>query len=275
MTAATNAASPDHTGDRAAGAAPGGPLDWHTINWRQVQRTVRRLQARIVQATQAGRWGKVQALQHLLTHSFSGRALAVRRVTENRGKNTPGVDRQRWNTPEKKAAAIARLRQRGYRPLLLRRVYVPKSTGTKMRPLGIPTMVDRAMQTLYLQALDPVAEVLADPNSYGFRLARSPADAIAQCFTVLGNRYAPQWIFEGDIRACFDRISHGWLVAHIPMEKHILQQWLKAGYIEKHSLHPTDEGSPQGGPISPVVVLPDVWDNSAVPGSSCTLLPAG
>lgn len=253
MTAATNTASPDHTGDQAAGAAPSGPLDWHTINWRQVQRTVRRLQARIVQATQAGRWGKVQALQHLLTHSFSGKALAVRRVTENRGKNTPGVDRQRWNTPEKKAAAIARLRQRGYRPLPLRRVYVPKSTGTKMRPLGIPTMVDRAMQTLYLQALDPVAEVLADPNSYGFRLARSPADAIAQCFTVLGNRYAPQWIFEGDIRACFDRISHDWLVAHIPMEKRILQQWLKAGYIEKHSLHPTDEGSPQGGPISPVL----------------------
>jgi RNA-directed DNA polymerase len=95
----------------------------------------------------------------------------VRRVTENQGKNTPGVDQVRWNTPEQKAAAIRTLRQRGYQPQPLRRVYVPKGTGTKMRPLSIPTMTDRAMQTLYLLALDPVAEVLADPNSYGFRLA--------------------------------------------------------------------------------------------------------
>jgi RNA-directed DNA polymerase len=253
MTAGLPTVARDDPGNQTAGAASREPQDWHAINWRRVQRTVRRLQARIVQATKAGRWGKVHALQHLLTHSYSGKALAVRRVTENRGNRTPGVDHQRWTTPEQKEAAIARLRQRGYRPLPLRRVYVPKRTGTKMRPLGIPALVDRAMQTLYLLALDPVAEVLSDPNSYGFRVARSPADAIAQCFTVLGNRYAPQWIFEGDIHACFDRISHDWLVTHIPMDKRILRQWLKAGYIEKHSLHPTDEGSPQGGPISPVL----------------------
>lgn len=203
MMAAT-AAGATASDDRTAGAASHDPEHWHATDWYRAHRTVRRLQARIVQATQQGRWGKVTALQRLLTHSHSGKALAVRRVTENQGKNTPGVDRVRWNTPEKKAAAVRALRRRGYRPLPLRRVYVPKSTGTALRPLGIHAMTDRAMQSLYLLALDPVAEVLADPNSYGFRVARAPADAIAQCFIVLSNRFAPQWILEGDIRACFD-----------------------------------------------------------------------
>jgi len=240
-------------GDLAAGAASHDEIEWHAIEWQKAHRIVRRLQARIVQATQQGRWGKVHALQHLLTHSFSGKVLAVRRVTENQGKNTPGVDRVHWNTPAKKTAAIHTLRQRGYHPQPLRRVYVPKGTGGKMRPLGIPTMTDRAMQTLYLLALDPVAEVLADANSYGFRVARSPADAIAQCFTVLGNRFAPQWILEGDLRDCCDRNSHEWLLAHVPLDKAMLRKWLKAGYLEKQILHPTEKGSPQGGPISPVL----------------------
>ena len=122
MTGATNTTVPRAGIGVAPGAAPHPPTDWHAIPWRQVEREVRRLQARMVQATQAGRWGKVRALQHLLTHSFSGKALAVRRVTENRGKNTPGVDHVRWNTPHQKAAAIHSLRQRGYRPLPLRRV---------------------------------------------------------------------------------------------------------------------------------------------------------
>ncbi len=143
-------------------------MDWHTINWQKVHQNVRRLQARIVKATQSGRWGKVKALQHLLTHSFSSKALAVRRVTENQGKRTPGVDGKTWNTPVKKATAIQTLTQRGYQPQPLRRVYIPKSNGKK-RPLGIPCMIDRAMQALYLLALDPIAETVADPNSYGFR----------------------------------------------------------------------------------------------------------
>ncbi len=255
MTASTDAITPAVAVAPGAGAASRDAMEWHAIDWLKAYRIVRRLQARIVQATQQGRWGKVKALQRLLTHSHSGKALAVRRVTENQGKNTPGVDRVRWNTPEKKAAAVRALRRRGYRPLPLRRVYVPKSTGTAMRPLGIPAMTDRAMQSLYLLALDPVAEVLADPNSYGFRVARAPADAIAQCFIVLSNRFAPQWIREGDIRACFDRISHAWLVAHVPMDTAILRLWLKAGYMEKRILHPTDEGSPQGGPCTPPTIV--------------------
>ena len=103
---------------------------WHTINWYAVHRTVRRLQARIVKAVQAGRWGKVRALQHLLTHSFSGKALAVRRVTENDGRKTPGVDGILWDTPVKKTRALEELRQRGYRAQPLRRIYIPKTSGT-------------------------------------------------------------------------------------------------------------------------------------------------
>ena len=227
---------------------------WHTINWYAVHRTVRRLQARIVKAVQAGRWGKVRALQHLLTHSFSGKALAVRRVTENDGRKTPGVDGILWDTPVKKTRALEELRQRGYRAQPLRRIYIPKTSGTnRWRPLSIPTMHDRAMQALYLLALDPIAETLGDPNSYGFRRERSPADAMEQCFNVLARQHAPQWILEGDIRACFDAFSHAWLGAHIPMERAVLQKWLQAGFMDKHVLSPTEAGVPQGGICSPVI----------------------
>src|SRR5213078_4916250 len=128
----------------------------------------------------------------------------------------------------------------------------PKKNGKK-RALGIPVMKCRAMQALYLLALDPIAETTADPNSYGFRPGRSTADAIAQCFGLLARRDSPQWILEGDIKACFDRISHEWLLAHIPMDKTILRKWLKAGFIDKHVLHATEEGTPQGGICSPVI----------------------
>jgi RNA-directed DNA polymerase len=234
-----------------AGALSHPAVDWHAINWHSAQHGVRRLQARIVKATQDMRWGKVKALQHLLTHSFSGKAIAVKVVTENSGKRTPGVDHIVWNTPAKKEAAVHDLKQRGYQALPLRRLYIPKANG-KMRPLGIPTMKDRAMQALYLLALDPVAESTADPNSYGFRKDRSTADAIAQCFITLGKKHSPQWILEGDLKACFDEISHSWMLAHIPMDKTILRKWLQAGFIDQHTLHPTEAGTPQGGVISPV-----------------------
>src|SRR6201993_507659 len=122
-----------------AGAAFHGVTDWHAIDWESANHTVRRLQARIVKATKEKRWGKVKALQRLLTHSFSGKALAVRRVTENQGKNTPGVDKDLWDTPEKKAHAVQTLKQRGYHPQPLRRMYIPKSNH-KLRPLSIPSM---------------------------------------------------------------------------------------------------------------------------------------
>jgi RNA-directed DNA polymerase len=238
--------------ENTAGAISDEEMNWHDIDWEKVHRNVRRQQVRIVKAIQEGRWGKVQSLQHLLTRSFSGRALAVKRVTENKGKNTPGVDGVLWNTPKKKMQAVHELRVTGYRPQPLRRVYIPKSNQQK-RPLGIPCMKDRAMQALFLLALDPVAETLADPNSYGFRKERCPADAIEQCFIILGNQHSAEWILEGDIRACFDNISHEWLLENIPMERTILEKWLKAGYMEEHLLFPTETGTPQGGIASPVL----------------------
>ena len=235
-----------------AGAPPRLEVEWHQIDWYRAHQEVRRLQARIVKATQEGRWGKVQALQRLLTRSFSGKALAVKRVTENQGKRTPGVDGETWDTPHKKVQGIQRLRARGYHPHPLRRIYIPKNNG-RMRPLGIPAMSDRAMQMLHLLALDPIAETTGDKNSYGFRRERSTADAIEACFNELSQSYDPQWILEGDIKSCFDRISHAWFLAHIPMEKAMLRKWLKAGFIEKNALTPTEEGTPQGGPLSPVI----------------------
>jgi RNA-directed DNA polymerase len=226
---------------------------WHQINWSRVQRQVRRLQARIVKAHQEGKPGKVKALQRLLTHSFSGKALAVRRVTENQGKRTAGVDGVTWQTPAQKAQALQALRQRGYHPRPLRRIYIPKANGKK-RPLGIPTMQDRAMQALYLLALNPLAECTADPTSYGFRPHRCTADAVVYLHIVLSNAQgAPSWILEGDITSCFDRISHQWLLTHIPLERNILKKWLKAGYMENGGFQATEEGTPQGGIISPVL----------------------
>ena len=236
-----------------AGAVPDLATDWQAIDWHQVSRTVRRLQARIVKAIQEGRWTKAKALVYLLTHSFAGRALAILRVTDNSGAKTPGVDGQTWNTPAAKTRAFSILRRHGYRPQPLRRVYIPKSNGTQ-RPLGIPTMTDRAMQALYLHGLDPIAETLADTHSYGFRRERCCADALTHCFGALGHaKKRAAWILEGDIKACFDRISHDWLLEHIPMDKELLRKWLKAGYLEKHALFATTEGTPQGGIISPVL----------------------
>jgi RNA-directed DNA polymerase len=186
-----------------AGAISHKATNWHDIEWGKVHRQVRRLQARIVKATQEGRWGKVRSLQRLLTRSFSGKALAVKRVTENQGKHTPGVDGVIWDTPKKKMHAVHQLNPRGYRPQPLRRVYIPKNKD-RLRPLSIPVMKDRAMQALFLLALDPVAETLADPNSFGFRKARCQADAIAQCFINLGRKHMAEWILEGDIKSCYD-----------------------------------------------------------------------
>jgi len=227
--------------------------DWASIDWNKARAYVKKLQMRIVKTQQEGHYSKVKTLQWLLTHSFYAKALAVKRVTSNRGKNTAGVDHELWLTPEAKFKAINKLKRRGYRPQPLKRVYIPKKNG-KLRPLSIPTMTDRAMQTLYMFALEPLAETYGDPNSYGFRIGRSTHDAIEQCFTDLNKGKSPEWILEGDIKGCFDHISHEWLMENIPMDTQVLQKWLKCGFVDTKQLFPTEEGTPQGGTISPTLM---------------------
>lgn len=234
-------------------ASPGIATCWEAIDWQKALAYVKKLQVRIVKAQKEGHYSKVKSLQWLLTHSFYAKALAVKRVTSNQGKRTSGVDHELWLTPQAKFNAISKLNRRGYHPQPLRRHYIPKKNG-KMRPLGIPTMTDRAMQTLYKFSLEPIVETYADPNSYGFRIGRSTHDAIERCFTDLNKGKSPEWILEGDIKGCFDHISHEWLLENIPMDTQILEKWLKCGYVETRKLFPTDEGAPQGGTISPTLM---------------------
>lgn len=236
----------------AAVSAISHPEGWHAIQWRHHHRQVRKLQVRIAKATSDKQWRRVKSLQRMLVRSFSAKALAVKRVTENPGRRTPGVDGQTWSTPESKWKAIFHLSRTGYKPLPLRRIYIPKSNG-KSRPLGIPAMRDRAMQALWLLALDPVAESTSDRNSYGFHQLRSTADATGQIFICLGNKNTAEWVLEGDIKGCFDNISHDWLLENIPMDRQILRKWLKAGFMDKGLLLATGSGTPQGSPISPVL----------------------
>lgn len=226
---------------------------WSNIVWRKVIQQVSRLQRRIAKAVKEGRWGKVKALTYLVSKSYYAKLLAVFRVNTNKGGEIPGVDGIVWRNDVDKIKAVRSLKTRGYSPKPLRRVYILKRNGKK-RPLSIPTMHDRAMQSLLAIALDPIAETTADSNSYGFRRKRSCADAIAQCFISLCQKSSAQWVFEADIKSCFDQISHDWILEHIPLDKSILQKWLKAGFMEEKKLFPTAKGTPQGGIISPTIM---------------------
>jgi len=237
---------------KITGAAPHVGKHWKAIDWQKAKAEVKRLQMRIAKAMREGKTNRIKALQWLLSHSFSAKLLAVQRVSSNKGARTPGVDGVLWNTPTKKMQGVLSLKRKGYRALPLKRIEIPKSNNKK-RPLGIPTMKDRAMQALYLLTLEPIAETTADHNSYGFRLYRACRDAIGQCFCALAKSYSPKWVFDADITACFDGIDHSWLLANIPLDKQILAQWLKCGYIQHKHLFPTRSGTPQGGIISPTL----------------------
>lgn len=228
-------------------------VKWNQINWEQAETYINRLQIRIVKATLEGKWRLVKRFQYLITHSFYGRAIAVKRVISNKGKNTPGVDGVVWKTDNAKEEAIQSLETKRFMVSPLRRIYIEKFGKKEKRPLGIPTMFDRAMQALQLLGLEPIAETTADTVSFGFRKYRGAHDAKEYAFSILCRKDSPQWILEGDIKGCFDNISHQWLLENIPMEKRTLRQFIKSGYIFEGTLYPTSEGTPQGGVISPTL----------------------
>ena len=226
---------------------------WNRIDWAKAEKTVNRIQTRIVKAVESGKSGLVKRLQYLLAHSFSAKALAIRRVTSSHGKRTPGVDGVVWKAQKEKYEAIFQLNDVGYHPKALRRIYIEKPGKKEKRPLSIPAMKDRAMQALYLQTLAPVAETQADKTSFGFRENRSTADAMQYAFLRLSRKTSPQWVVEGDIKGCFDNINHQWLLDHVPMDSDILSKFLKADYSYGNRLFPTTQGAAQGGVISPTL----------------------
>ncbi len=224
---------------------------WEDIDFSVAAKNIRKLQLRIALAHREGRADKVAVLQNKLIHSFYAKAIAVKIVTSNSGCNTPGVDNITWTTSKDKFNAIANLNRRGYKPKPLKRIYIPKSSNG-LRPLSIPTMKDRTMQTLYKFALEPIAEITADDASFAYRQNRGARRAIKRCIDILSN-HDYHLVLKLDVKSCFDSISHEWILNNIPMDKVILSKFIKCGYLRKSVFYETDCGVPQGGCLSSVI----------------------
>lgn len=229
-------------------------ISWQVVDYNVIALSIKKLQNRIVKAKMNGRIRMVKKLQSLLVKSLNARILAVKRVSENKGKNTAGIDGELLNTDSKKMNCVRALKVdlSIYRAQPLKRVEIPKKNG-KMRPLGIPKMFDRALQALFKLALESIAEVIADKNSYGFRAKRSTQDVMKQIWHCTCRKNSREWVLEADIKGCFDNISHQWLYDNITLDNKLLKQWLKSGFIKNDTLFPTDSGTPQGRIISPIL----------------------
>jgi len=232
--------------------------DWKTLPWKKFQRNVFRLQKRIYQAQIRGDFKRVRGLQRLLLRSFSARCLAVRQVSQdNRGKKTPGVDGIARLTSVQRMRMVRQLCTLNPSPAPIRRVYIPKpSNPNERRPLGIPTMRDRAEQALVKLALEGEWEARFEPNSYGFRPGRGPHDAIEAIVSFI--RLKPKFVLEADIEKCFDRINHRALLTKLNSSPSINRQvcgWLKAGIFENGEIFPSEAGTPQGGIATPPTIL--------------------
>ena len=228
------------------------PQSWNEIDFRKAERSVKKLQRRIKAAYLQGNTAKGKTLANFMLHSFAAKAYAVKCICSSKGRKTAGVDGVLWTTDSEKFNAISALRLRGYKASPLRRIYIKKSNG-KRRPLGIPTMKDRAMQKLYSFALVPIVEATSDEHSYGFRPGRNTNDAILHLANFLEANPECEWILKTDIESCFDNISHEWLLENIPLQPKLLKKFLKAGYVEHGTKYPTERGIPQGGSVSNVI----------------------
>jgi len=229
-------------------------VEWHSINWRKLERRVFKLQKRIYQASIRGDVKAIRRLQKTLMKSWSARALSVRRVTQdNQGKKTAGVDGVKSLTSKQRLNLIGDLKL-GSKVSPTRRVWIPKPGTEEKRPLGIPTIKDRALQSLVKLALEPEWEARFEPNSYGFRAGRSCHDAVAAIFLAI--RRKPKFVLDADISKCFDRIDQEALLrklATFPTIRRQIRAWLKAGVMDGKQLFPTSQGAPQGGVISPLL----------------------
>jgi RNA-directed DNA polymerase len=256
----------------AANVTSGDRLDWHAIEWKHVDRTVKNLRQRIFRASRDGDLKKVRSLQRLMLRSRANIFESVRRVTQvNQGKDTPGVDHILVTTPEERAAlgrTLGQLTLHQVHPV--RRVYIPKRRGR--RPLGIPTIVDRCAQAMVKNALQPFWEARFEGISYGFRPGRGCHDAIQKLFYLGRANTKRSWVLDADIEGAFDNIGHAALmqaIGNFPA-RGLIKQWLKAGYVEDEMLHPTDTGVPQGGVISPLLLNVALHGMERALGSSYT-----
>jgi RNA-directed DNA polymerase len=232
------------------------PTEWHSVNWRKANRQVRNLRQRIFKATQAKDWNKVRSLQKLMMRSYSNTLVCVRRVTqENQGKRTPGIDGVKVTSPEGRGRMVDHLMTfQPWKAKPVKRVYIPKANG-KQRPLGIPTVVDRCLQARVKNALEPRWEAIFEASSYGFRPGRSCHDAISHIATLTRQGGHKKWVVDADIKGAFDNIAHAYVLEAIGKMpgRELIKQWLKAGYVEHGTFHPTEAGTPQGGVISPLL----------------------
>jgi RNA-directed DNA polymerase len=231
------------------------PMDgWSTVDWKKIQRHVFKLQKRIYRASSRGDVQTTRKLQRLLTHSRSAKLLAVRRVSQdNQGKKTAGVDGVKALTPSQRLALAQNLKI-DHKAKPVRRVWIPKPGTNEQRPLGIPVMRDRALQTLVKAALEPEWEARFEPNCYGFRPGRSCHDAIEAIQNALHKK--PKYALDADIAKCFDRISHEALLRKLntsPTLRRQIKVWLKAGVMDGSQLFPSEQGTMQGGTISPLL----------------------